>query len=186
MSDNSQTLVAIGLSMRSAKAKVAPLRKHLVEAGIVNAKADCPTLSGDLGHAPGPNVKAALAPCKPAVLKAFLTTGPIGVQFINERRVFDTGGNGVELACSKCERKLIDPDEYMDAVGAWAEGDDDAAFACPRCGFKQPVTLWTGPFAFGLGCLGVEFSNWPILSAEFVASLAERLGTHTTLVRQHI
>lgn len=186
MSDNSQTLVDTEISLRSARSKIASLRKLLIDQGIIRAELDTSTLGGDLGHGPGAMAKLALASGKDADVKMLLRSDPCGVEFLAERRVHDTGGNGIELVCDKCKRTLVDPEMYVDAVGAWAEGDDDATFACPKCKFQQGVSRWSGPFAFGLGCLSVEFCNWPPLSDAFVESVAEHLGHRVVVVRLHL
>lgn len=186
MSDNSQTLVDTEISLRSARSKIASLRKLLISQGIIRAELDTSTLGGDLGHGPGAMAKLALAPCKPAIIKNHFKIKASGVQFLAERRVHDTAGNGVELVCEKCQRTLVDPPKYIDAVVAWGDGNDAAVFACPKCKFKQGVSRWSGPFAFGLGCLSVEFCNWPPLSDAFVESVAAHLGHRVVVVRAHI
>jgi hypothetical protein len=77
------------------------------------------------------------------------------------RTVFDNGGNGIELTCPECSTTFQPQDGWVDAVGAWFDGGDDARYACPSCGRDQALRDWTGPWPWGFGNLGFEFWNWP-------------------------
>ncbi len=88
------------------------------------------------------------------------------------------------LTCRACGARFdAYSDEWVEAVGAWHQGDDSAAFACPECGNPERVTEWSGESTSGFGNLGFKFWNWPPLAAGFVREVTELLGHRTVLVR---
>lgn len=105
-----------------------------------------------------------------------------GIELVTGRTVFDTGGNGVELACGACKGSLEPDDRYFEQVGEWHEGDDHVIYACPLCGSQTRLVDWDGPFAFALGNLGIRLWNWPRLSDEFVREMSSVLGHRIRLV----
>ena len=104
-----------------------------------------------------------------------------------ERTVFDAGGNGLEIACPACRRKVLDAGPaWIAAVGAWADGKDDAKYACPKCKKKARLNDWDGPSPWAFGNLGFTFWNWPRLKDSFVADVGKALGHRVRVVRQRL
>ncbi len=117
---------------------------------------------------------------------AFLHLAVNGVEIAVGRRVFDAGGNGIELRCDACGVPFEPDDSWSDAAGAWFNGDNLASLPCPSCGRQALLTEWRGRWPWGFGNLGLQFWNWPPLSDSFVHALTRKLGHRTIIVWQHI
>jgi uncharacterized Zn-finger protein len=184
LSDHAQVIVDVEVSERDAKALAERLRAWLVEEGIIEPAPTEGDLEQGWGYTPGPHFRKALE--SGHVEEQFLDLGTNRVCFPTGRRVFDAGGNGIELACPFCGATFMPGPEWSDAVGAWYEGDDEASFPCPFCGKAERLAAWRGPWPWGFGCLASEFWNWPPLSAKFVEEVARRLAHRIVLVRCHV
>jgi hypothetical protein len=184
MSDNSQAIVDVDAGADEAPRLADDLLAWLSAEGIVEAEpSDC-ILGEGQGHAPGPRFFVALE--TPSAAEGFLALASNGLRIATGRQVFDTGANGLELSCAACGWTFEPGPSWMDAVTEWQDGDDDAAFSCPSCNDEQRLAAWRGPWAWGFGHLGLEFWNWPALSAEFVRIVEQRLKHRTVLVRCHL
>jgi uncharacterized C2H2 Zn-finger protein len=181
MSDSSQAIVDVEVRGEGAERLAAAVRDWLVARRIVAPDATGSTLGGE-GHRPGPEHRVATGSDD----EDFLGLDVNGVEIAVGRRVFDAGADGIALRCDRCGHGFEPGDAWIEAVGAWAGGDDGATFACPRCGEARPLADWRGPWAWGLGELGIVFWNWPPLSERFVRALADVLGHRTVLVRSHL
>ncbi len=184
MSDHTQVIVDLEAVEQEAGALAERLCAWLAEEGLIEPAPADSELEQDRGHAPGPHFRKALESGQ--VEEGFLGLRTNRVCFPTGRRVFDAGGNGIELACPICGATLTPGSEWSNAVGAWYEGDDEASFPCPFCGKVQRLTAWRGPWPWGFGCLALEFWNWPPLSARFVEEVGRRLEHRIVLVRCHI
>lgn len=183
MSEHSQSVVFPDIGEADADAKGSLLRGWLIDRQVIAAEpTDC-VLGEPEGHAPGANHHRAHGLVSAA---GFLGLATCGVTVNVERRVFDTGGNGVELRCPSCGFEGEGSDEYFGAVQTWAEGEDDAPYACPACGAERALRHWSGEFAFGFGALAVTFWNWPHLTDSFVRELEQAVQSQATLVRQRL
>jgi hypothetical protein len=124
-----------------------------------------------------------------AAIKLDLGTSPglwaNGVKFATGRQVFDAGGNRIELECDACGVSF-EPNDSWSAVGAWLSGDALVSFPCPSCVQHALLTQWRCPWPWGFGRLGIEFSNWPPLSDEFIHAITRKLGHRTVMVRLHM
>lgn len=186
MSDHCQSIVDIDVAPQAAAAAAEHLREWLLRTGVIDKITGDNVLSTAHGHFPGPNIDQCFDGVPHETVAQISTFAVCGVALTVGRAVFDTGSNGIELVCDACDARLANEPAYFDAVDAWAAGNDDVAYACPRCGHTQPVKHWNGPFVFGLGCMAAEFYNWPPLSTRFVDSLAEVLGHRVRVVRRRI
>ena len=63
---------------------------------------------------------------------AFLHLAVNGAEIAVGRRVFDAGGNGIELRCDACGVPFEPDDSWSDAAGAWFNGDNLASFPGPH------------------------------------------------------
>lgn len=185
MSDSCQSIVDIDVTEQEAAAAGERLRSWLLQLGVIDVKTGDNVLSNGPGHFPGPNLGGCFDAVSNKAIAQLRALATCGVAIAVGRGVFDTGGNGVRLVCSSCAGEITDDEAYVEAGSAWANGDDDTTYACPQCGFAQPVADWNGPFVFGLGCMAVEFYNWPPLSERFIDSVAQRLGHRVRVARQH-
>jgi len=114
-------------------------------------------------------------------------TAPCGLEIAIGRRVFDSGGHGIDaLVCPACGTRH-DPEivPWSDAVGNWNAGDDHSAMKCPACGTEQRIVAWHFDVPWALGNLGFGFWNWTIKD-RLVQEVASLTGRHCRLVRQHI
>lgn len=175
MSDSSQILVDVDADAGRADELAGEVRRWLIAEGIIEAEQH----AGSDGHSPGRRRHEAILGEPPSSAWRF---NPNTVALRVGRQVFDAGGNGVELRCAACGQTYEPGDDWIDAVGAWADGDDKVAYTCERCGASAPLTGWRGPWQWGFGSLGVEFWNWPPLSELFIQRLAQRLGHTLVLV----
>lgn len=183
MSDSAQILVAIDCPEYEAVKAGDAARDSLVEHGIVERElTDC-VLGGDgRGHPPGPNVEVAVEGEADATRELWTN----GLAVVVGRTVFDGGQNAIELLCPRCGATFEPGSEWLEAVDAWAAGDDDARYACPPCGLEQPLREWDGPWPWGFGYLGLEFWNWPPLKREFIDQLSSLVPGRLRLVHQHL
>lgn len=182
MSDHSQSIVDIQATETEAVSLAGNVRQYLIERGTIEAvESDC-TLGDPFGHPPG--INAAEATDDSIEMLMQLRTN--GVAITVGRRVYDTGENGVELTCAQCQTGFEPDGSYYDAVQAWFDGESDVIFQCPCCKEVLKLTDWKGPFAFGLGWLGITFWNWPPLKAEFVRGIAKIIGHQVVLVHCHL
>jgi hypothetical protein len=182
MSDSKQSIVDVEAPDAEARLLEPVVLDWLISESIVEAAATDCTLGDAPGRRPGPGADAAVEGSMEDTLRLRTNGAAIEVG----RRGFDTGGNGVELHCSACELAFDPGAAYVDAVGRWFELNDDVVFACPGCGKVRRLADWDGPFAFGLGALGVSFWNWPPLRRQFVRRVGELLGHRVVVVRAHI
>jgi len=183
MSDASQVIVDIEASEAEAARLAEEIRAWLAAQGVIaQGPSDCVLGEGE-GYAPGPGYGVALVP---GSVDEFLRLRTNGLCLRAGRAVFDPGANGTELRCEACGVAFEPGDDWFDAVGAWAGGDDDASFACPDCQRTRRLAEWRGPWPWGFGNLGLEFWNWPPLSDAFVRAVGERLQHRVVVVRSHL
>lgn len=186
MSASCEIIVDIDVTAAEAPVAAEIVRRDLIARGIIEARTGDNVLGASSGHYPGPAAHLALDEPALETDHDFRSLAVCGVTFDVDRNVFHTGGNGIELRCDGCGDSIQDDEAYIEAIDAWWEGADEIDYACPACGFAQPLRLWDGPYAFGFGNLGIQFYNWPPLSAEFVRSIAALLGRRVRHVHQHI
>ena len=202
MGDNSQIIVDTDAGLKDAEELAVVVREWLVTEEIIDADPGDSVREHIGGHRLGPNYPSVIEPNSDRAqiswengVSAARRVDCIGgrLEFLIGRRVFDAGGNGIELHCESCEEILVNeqvfdahPRGYMDAVGRWFDGDDRVSFPCPSCGKDRLLTEWRGPFPWAFGYLGFQFWNWPPLSREFVQRLTQKLGHCTVLVYQRI
>ncbi len=184
MSDSSQIIVDIEVTLQQATGFAERVRDWLISEGIIEHERSDSVFGGE-GHRPGKNYGLASEPDAD-----FLTLRTNGVEVEVGRRVFHAGQNGLQLRCDACGQDFdLRPPlntPSFNAVGIWFGGDDTVSFSCPQCGQHKPLTEWRGPWQWGFGNLGFRFWNWPPLSAAFVQSVSRELGYRTVVVRHHL
>lgn len=180
MGDRFQLIVDRDVSEEEAPHLAEKVRGWLVSRGIIEpVLSDC-TL-GEPGHRPGPAHPTVLENPSQTAFE-YMTNG---LEITVGRTFFWTPYT--DLTCRACgEHFNAYSDEWVSAVGVWAEGDDSATFDCPRCGKPERVVDWDGESPSGFGNLGLTFWNWEQLSASFVREVTELLGHRTRLVRGKI
>jgi DNA-directed RNA polymerase subunit RPC12/RpoP len=183
VSDNAQTLVWIDCPADGAAVCGEAVLRWLTDNDFVEVDLSNCVLGGSgLGRRPGRRLdQAVVGDPKPA--RSLATNG---VMITTERSVFDTGGNGIVLRCSRCGAEFEPGDDYVASVDKWASGEDEAEYRCPTCGGGFQLIAWDGPCAWAFGHLGVTFWNWPPLAESFVESLGSRVPGRVRLVREHI
>jgi len=184
VSDHSQAIVDVEAKDHEAERLGERLRAWLVGREIVlPSLSDCVLGKGG-GYAPGPCYTAVVAAgtANPTFLR--LATNGLCIQL--GRKVFDGGGNGIELTCATCAATFEPGPEWAESVGLWYEGDDGAAYRCPTCGGSQRLPEWRGPWPWGFGHLALQFWNWPPLSDGFLREVEQFSNHRTVLVRCHL
>jgi len=178
MGDSFQTLALVDVSHNRAESVAQSLRRWLIAEGMILEETgpDC-TLSESPGHRPGPTAAGAFGGFDDPQLAELQTNG---VSFEVGREAF--GPTNGEVTCPDCGSTFDTDDEYMAAVGAWYEGDDDAVAACPDCEYEQSVTRWTGPTPWAFANLGITFWNWPPLSKHFIRAVGDRSQSRVKIV----
>jgi hypothetical protein len=177
MGDRFQIIVDRDVSSEGAPRLAEKVREWLVSRRIIEPELTDRAL-GALGHPPGPeHITVPETPSSEAF--RYLTNG---VEITVGRTFFWTPYT--DLTCRMCGAHF-EPygDKWVDAVGAWCQGDDAATFDCPECGQPERVAEWSGESPSGFGNLGLKFWNWGPLSASFVREVTELLGHRTVLVR---
>jgi len=182
LSDNAQILVDVEVSVERASELASVVRAWLVDEGIIEQEQSDSVLADTGGHRPGRNYRAAVKTDE----DAFLCLSTNGLAIVVGRRVFDAGGNGIELRCNACAEAFEPDDSWSAAVSTWFDGDNLASFPCPSCGHRTRLAEWRGPWPWGFGNLGLQFWNWPPLSEEFIHTVTQKLGHRTVMVWQHI
>jgi hypothetical protein len=147
----------------------------LVAAEIVRPeRTDCALGEADGGHAPGPAYPSAVK----EPYDGFLTQWANGLEIDLGRTVFyGKVREGDRFTCPRCASWL--PIEVVvDAADEWADGGA-AGLRCLGCGATAGLNEWhwDSPWAFAM--LGFRFWNWPRLTEDFLAELADRLGHRT-------
>lgn len=141
---------------------------------IEPTQTDC--ILGEPGYPPGPRWEDAVESA-PSSIEGL---GTNGVDVVNDRRVFYNFG--MTGTCPQCGNQHPDDSKLTDAVGAWAEGDDEAAVVCPQCEEHVLLTQWKFDPDWAFAHLGLIFHNWHTLSDDFVAACEERIGYELTWI----
>lgn len=184
MSDQSQSIVDLDATAKKAPKLSRLVMEHLFEKQIASRKPSNCVLGPPAGHSPGSKWSDA---CEGKPKSSFLARKSNGVAVCVERSVFDAGANGIDVVCPKCLTHVDEmSDEWTEAVGSWFEGNERAAWTCPKCLRSARLNDWNGPFPWAFGNLGFTFWNWPPLSPEFVSDIGRVLGHRVKLVRQHL
>jgi hypothetical protein len=180
MGDRFQIIVDRDVSEEEAPHLAEKVRGWLVSRRIIEpVLSDCAL--GAPGHPPGPAHPSVLERPSPEAFH-YLTNGLT----IEVGRTFFWTPN-TDLTCRACGARFdAYSDEWVAAVGVWAQGDDSATFDCLACGTPERVVEWSGESPSGFGNLGLTFWNWGQLSASFVREVTELLGHRTLLVRGKI
>ncbi|MFF3939072.1 hypothetical protein [Streptomyces phaeofaciens] len=181
MGDTFQTIADRTATPEEAPRLARAVVDWLVTEGIVLAGAEPGwALGDDPAHPPGPHWQKAVDDAR--------WGAPEGVAVYTERHVFYSNfhdGGPVAVTCPRCGAGVDSDDKapaalFSTAMDAWrATGEAD--IACPACAEPVPLTDWDWTddhLAFVH--LGFQFWNWPWLSEEFRARVAEFLPGHRT------
>jgi hypothetical protein len=181
MSDNVHWIVNLDVSLEQAPACAGQVTEWLLASGII-----LPTYGpersydGDFLFEPG--ARTAQWGQDLASL-----TGMCGLAVVIERRIYHTGGNGIDgIACGACGTVFDDAHlPWSDAVDGWWKDDERQDLACPACQVKSRIVDWTFDLPWGFGNLGFGFWNWSI-DASLVEQVAGLTGHRWRFVSEHI
>ena len=112
---------------------------------------------------------------------------PCGLEVSVGRRVFHTGGNGIDgIGCPACGAVHgADDLPWSDAVEAWLREEGDDAMACGTCGARRGIAEWAFEMPWGFGHLAFGFWNWPV-GERLRDEVARLTGHRCRLVYEHI
>jgi hypothetical protein len=155
------------------------VRQWLLDRGVaaVNTARDPLWQPSEL--APGPAWRTAVA----YEDRGFETLANNGIDIFTDRMVHDPGGNFEAPSCPACGSRLSD-DEYTALVDPWLAGGEPVV-PCGRCGEERSIGDWDAPWGLAVGAPAVCFSNWGILSEEFLDEIRRLIGGRTFVVRSH-
>ena len=179
MSDHSISIVPKQSRYPDNKRKAGEILDWLVSKDIVKpATSDC-ILSSDRGYAISEGARKAVV--SPGDLPFGLIIN--GLEIVTERRVFDTGENGLdECICPNCNENIALDDWDLNP---WND-EETNNLSCPQCGRETDIHEYTFKPAWGFSDLGFKFWNWPDLTGEFIADFKRKLGCEISIVYQHI
>jgi hypothetical protein len=107
-----------------------------------------------------------------------------GLEIITERRVFDTGENGMEkLICPNCKQDISG--EEWSFFEEWDEGKSDN-ITCPLCNVANDIHQFDFEPEWGFSDLGFRFWNWPPLNQSIINKFTQKLDCDVVVVFQHI
>ncbi len=102
-----------------------------------------------------------------------------GLEIIDSRQVFDTGGNGIEsVMCPACCRNILA--NGLDFIAKWYEGEN--AVQCSICETLVDIHSYDFTPEWGFSDLGFSFWNWPKLTDSFMEEFQHKLGCEINLV----
>lgn len=160
----------------------------LMAEGIVQPSESESILGSGQVYDPGSSLKLALDMSVPGIeerVDHLSSMIQFWLEVVTERTVFHPGQSELCLVCDRCGKRLTDDDiddSWSDALNEWYTSSGDGLMRCPACGETRPVTEWTYDPAWGFGCLGFTFWNWPVLSPAFVEEVGRVLGHPVKLV----
>lgn len=185
MSDHVMWIVDLDSSLEDAETFAAQVKEWLVKKEIVSSAA-CSTAAYDGRTLLLPGA-CAFAPewatfdmQHPPAMHGFAT--------VVERKVFHTGGNGIQgIRCPRCSQRH-DPEDvaWSDAAEAWYSQEGDDSVTCPTCAIQSKIIDWQfleSDWAFGN--LAFAFWNWPV-SENIAQGIGSLLGHRCRLVHEHI
>ncbi|MFH8800429.1 hypothetical protein ACH4F6_12650 [Streptomyces sp. NPDC017936] len=176
MGDTFQTIVDRDASPRDAVRLARTVVDWLVAEGIVLAGAEPGWALGDHpAHPPGPHWHKAVRDAR--------WGAPEGVAVYTEHHVFWSNfhdlGTAAPVTCPRCGRGA-DESLFSAAADRWHE-TGEADVDCPACAETVPLPAWNwADDHLAFVHLGFEFWNWPWLSDDFRARVAEFLPGHRT------
>ncbi|MEQ8925098.1 MAG: hypothetical protein RLO81_04755 [Fulvivirga sp.] len=177
MSDSYITIVPTGVTNEKAKELSKKSFDWLIEKEIISKeKTDC-VLGQNFGYAPGLRYKDIIDGDDFGLLN--IKTN--GLEFILERRVFDSGENELEeINCPNCGFKNIDS-EWGEKIGSWINEENDK-INCQECDNDSSITDYIFEPTWGLGEFGLTFWNWPSLTLDFLNELRKLFDTDIKVI----
>ncbi|WP_328440072.1 hypothetical protein OHA71_28875 [Streptomyces sp. NBC_00444] len=179
MGDTFQTIVDLDASPHDAARLAAPVVEWLVAEGIVLATAEQGwALEDHPAHPPGPNWSKAVADAR--------WGDPEGLAVHTERHVFySLGERGPDaVTCPRCGQTTAVEGDVSSRISTAAEAwhkTGSADVDCPACAESVPLSAWRWTDnSLAFAHLGFQFWNWPALSEDFRARIAEFLEGHST------
>ena len=112
---------------------------------------------------------------------------PCGLEVSVGRRIFHTGGNGIDgIRCPACGTVHgADDLPWSDAVEAWLLEAGDDTMACRACGARRSIADWAFEMPWGFGHLAFGFWNWPA-GARLLDEVAALTGHRCRIVHEHL
>lgn len=179
MSDHCIWIVDCDVTLEEAPDCAARVMAWLEESGIALRAPNAEFAYSPATHCAGPEAASWVAWVEDRV--------PTGVVAEVGRRVFHSGGNGVdELVCPRCHAHHGSDDfDWTIAIdGWWQEGDDQ--LVCPACEQASSITDWQFlEMALGFGNLGFGFDGLGV-DQKLTDAVARLLGHRVVLVHQKI
>ena len=182
MSDFSISLVPNKTEVDNKEIVRNSILDYLINRKIIrDEKSDC-VLNSKGGFPPGKNVSSILIDENDNNFKSLWTNG---LEIIEERTVFHTGGNGIEkIKCPKCDSDIIDSD-WGNYIDYWYKGKDNS-FECPDCKKRISITNCNFEPNWGFSDFGLTFWNWPNIKESLVRELEEISNLKFKKVYTHI
>ena len=179
MGDTFQTIVDRDVSREDAPRLAERVVEWLVTEGIVLAEAEPGwALSDHPAHPPGPHWQKAVEDAR--------WGAPEGVAVYTEHHIFfsNWAPGPPTVTCPRCENTVTAEDDawprFDEPIDAWYK-TGTADVECPACAESVPLSAWDWSHDhLAFVHLGFQFWNWPSLSEEFHARMAELLGGHRT------
>lgn len=180
MSDYSISIVPKRSTFPDKEVKVKEIFDWLISLDIVKPDlSDC-VLSAENGYAISDGVSNIVEDID------FLPFGlnVNGLNIITERKVFDTGQNGMErLICPNCKQDISA--EEWSFFDDWTENKSDNII-CPLCKTANDIHQFEFTPEWGFSDLGFTFWNLAVLKPTFISEFRQRLGCDVSLVFQRI
>lgn len=180
MSTHSISIVPKLSSFPNNTDKAIEILNWLVSKDIVeNTSTDC-TYGSEYGYAISEGAKRVIS--LPDDLPYHII--PNGLDIVTERRVFDTGQNGMnECICPHCKENIAL--EEWDFISKWYENESNN-ITCTKCGKESEIHLYSFEPEWGFSNLGFTFWNLVDFTDEFLAEFKQKLGCDLSIVYQHL
>ncbi len=172
MSDFYITLVSEKLNSTDSKKAAIKIIEFLTQQEIIEKKVTDCVLGFSYGYLPGRNYQEILKNTEFDLTKLKVN----GVEFITEKKVFDSGRNELEhVICSGCKENNIE-NNWSDSLNNWILGTESNKLKCQNCGIINPITQYEFTPTWAFGNFGITFWNWSEFKPSFISELEKRIG----------
>nr|WP_199156642.1 hypothetical protein [Pedobacter sp. ASV2] len=182
MSDTSTTFVPKTSVYPNAMVKAREVVDWLTAGGIIDPViSDC-ILNSEGGYRISSG--AIKLTNDPEGFNSFARLQTFGLEIIDTKTVFDTGGHGLDsMRCPSCCAELFF-DDYSFMEKWWSE--EITAFTCPSCGGAYEINEFIFAPEWAFSNLGFRFWNFPEFTPQFKEEFEGILGCEVKIIHQHI